>query len=322
MMRTLLSLLFLIASLGMFAQSFTGGQKTQGYGVFGDKLTFIFDEGLYGVRPQRVFVTGEFRNWDQNLDAKEWELKKTGDQWLLTIDNTDFSVVAPNTKFKYRINEGEWLAPPESAANQKGGDLVFMKSDDRIPLKAELKGDNLIWAEINVERPLVPSAYRITDAKGKVIPVAGILPNESNTTLIVPAEPLDRKRVYFLEIPEQNLKVHCSFDGWFRETYSTKELGANIDNGQTTIRLFVPRADGVKLYLYKEKDDAPEEAYRVEELKEDAQGVWEIVIPEDLHGAYYDFTLHGSDDPGNFFYETNPVHINDPYARVSDDTWG
>ncbi|MEL7063599.1 MAG: pullulanase, partial [Bacteroidota bacterium] len=140
MMRTLLSLLFLIASLGMFAQSFTGGQKTQGYGVFGDKLTFIFDEGLYGVRPQRVFVTGEFRNWDQNLDAKEWELKKTGDQWLLTIDNTDFSVVAPNTKFKYRINEGEWLAPPESAANQKGGDLVFMKSDDRIPLKAELKG--------------------------------------------------------------------------------------------------------------------------------------------------------------------------------------
>ncbi|MEL6731612.1 MAG: alpha-amylase family glycosyl hydrolase [Bacteroidota bacterium] len=322
MMRTLLSLLFLIASLGMFAQSFTGGQKTQGYGVFGDKLTFIFDEGLYGVRPQRVFVTGEFRNWDQNLDAKEWELKKTGDQWLLTIDNTDFSVVAPNTKFKYRINEGEWLAPPESAANQKGGDLVFMKSDDRIPLKAELKGDNLIWAEINVERPLVPSAYRITDAKGKVIPVAGILPNESNTTLIVPAEPLDRKRVYFLEIPEQNLKVHCSFDGWFRETYSTKELGANIDNGQTTIRLFVPRADRVKLYLYKEKDDAPEEAYRVEELKEDAQGVWEIVIPEDLHGAYYDFTLHGSDDPGNFFYETNPVHINDPYARVSDDTWG
>ena len=120
-----------------------------------------------------------------------------------------------------------------------------------VPLKAELKSENLIWAEVNVNRPFNPSAYRITDAKGNVIKVAGVLPNGSATTLITPAEPLDKKRVYYLEIPSLNLRAHCSFDGWFRETYSTKELGANIDGDKTTIRLFAPRANLVKVHLYR-----------------------------------------------------------------------
>ncbi len=320
-MKNLISLLSLVLwSQILEAQSFTDEQKTQGYGVFGDKVTFIFDESLYGVKPEKVFVTGAFRNWDASTESTEWDLKKTGDQWLLTIDNTDFTIMKPNTKFKYRMNDGEWLTPPAGAENEKDGDLVFLKSDDLTPLKAELKNENLIWAEINTERPLVPSAYRITDAKGKVIEVAGVLPNGATTTLITPSEPLDKKRVYFLEIPSLGLKTHCSFDGWFRETFSTKELGANIHDGKTTVRLFAPRATAVKLYLYKGKDDT--EAYQILNLVEDNQGVWEITVDQDLHGIYYDFTVHGSDDPGNHFYETNPVHINDPYARVSDDTWG
>ncbi len=302
------------------AQSFTGDQKNQGYGVFGNKLTFIFDEALYQLKPSQVYVTGEFINWDQNLDIEQWKLKQTGEQWLLTIDNTDFGIVKPNTKFKFRIDDGEWLDPPTESTNVKGSDLVFMMSDDKIPLLAELKSDDLIWAEINVERPLVPEAYIIKDAQGREIKVAGVLPNGAATTLITPAESLDKRRVYFLEIPGQNLRAHCSFDGWFRETYSTKELGANIDGNQTTIRLFAPRAAMVKLYLYNGKDDTT--AKEVIEMKVDEKGIWETKFSEDLHGTYYDFTIHGSDDPGNHFYETNPVHINDPYARVSDDTWG
>ena len=315
----LVTLLCLITQLSM-AQSFTGEQNQQGYAIFGDKLTFIFDENLYDIKPSKVFVTGEFRNWDAATGKKEWELKKTGEQWLLTIDNTDFSTVKPNTKFKFRINDGEWLSPPGSSPNQKGGDLVFLMASDLIPLKAELKSENLIWAEINVNRPLVPSAYRITDANGTAIKVAGVLPNGAATTLITPAEPLDKKRTYYLEIPDEGLKVHCSFDGWFRETFSTKELGANVDNGKTTIRLFAPRASMVKLYLYKGKDDS--RAYDTIAMKEDDQGVWEAYFDQDLHGVYYDFTIHGADEPGNHFYGTNPIHINDPYARVSDDTWG
>lgn len=319
-MRKFVTIFLLIGAFSAFSQSFTGDQKTQGYGVFGDKLTFIFDEALYQVKPTQVYVTGEFRNWDQSLDPEQWKLKQTGEQWLLTIDNTDFAIVKPNTKFKFRIDDGEWLDPPAESTNVKGSDLVFMMSSDKIPLLAELKSETLIWAEINVERPLVPEAYVIKDAKGNEIKVAGVLPNGAATTLITPAEPLDKRRVYFLEMPGQNLRTHCSFDGWFRETYSTKELGANIDDGKTNVRLFAPRAEMVKLYLYNGKDD--ESARSTIDMKVDRDGVWEASFSEDLHGTYYDFTVHGADDPGNHFYETNPVHINDPYARVSDDTWG
>ncbi|MEM9326075.1 MAG: alpha-amylase family glycosyl hydrolase, partial [Bacteroidota bacterium] len=317
-----LTLFFSLACIHFLgaAQSFTSDQTTQGYGLFGDKMTFIFDESLYQVKPKRVFVTGEFRNWDASSTPGPWDLKKTGTQWLLTIDNTNFSTVKPNTKFKYRIDDGEWLAPPDEVPNAKGGDLVFMQEVGLAGMTAELKNDRLIWADIRGERPLLPSAYRITTAQGEEIPVAGVLPNGSTTTLVVPKEPLDKRRVYFLEIPHLNLTAHCSFDGWFRDLFSTKELGANIDNGQTMVRLFAPRATEVKLYLYKEKDDAT--ADETINMSVDANGVWEARFDEDLHGTYYDFTIHGSDDPGNYFYETNPVHVNDPYARVSDDTWG
>ena len=313
----LLSIFFMNAICG---QSFTKEQSLKGYAVFGDTLTFIFDEDLYEVKPQKVVVTGIFRNWDGNMDDPKWLLQKADGQWLLTIDNTNFEIVAANTPFKFRIDDGDWMNPPAAAPNVRGSDLVFLKKEEVLELEAELKSEYLIWAKVGKGRPLSPDAYRITDANGEEIKVAGVLPNESTTTLIVPAEPLNKKRVYFLEIPSMNRKAFCSFDGWFRETYSTKELGANIRNGKTYIRIFAPRAEAVKIYLYKGRSD--KKAYLTKELTEDAQGVWEIEFPEDLHGIYYDFTVHGATDPGNHFYETNPVHINDPYARVSDGTWG
>ncbi len=313
--------LLLFISLQIQAQSYTGDQLKQGYALFGDNLTFIFDQRLYGVEPSRVVVTGEFRSWDQSMDMPQWQLKKTGETWLLTIKNPDYKVIRPNTKFKYRINDGDWLDPHDTAPNASGSDLVFEQDYVVTGLSAELKSERLIWADfLGEDRPLLPEDYVITDAKGNKIKVAGVLPNGASSTLITPAEPLNKKRVYFLEVPKLGLKTHASFDGWFRETFSTKELGANIDNDKTTIRLFVPRADLVKVYFYKGKDD--QEAYQVIDLKEDADGVWEHEFNEDLHGVYYDFTIHGPDEPGNNFYEQTGQHVNDPYARVSDDTWG
>ncbi len=319
-MKLTISFVVLLLVQVSFSQSYTGDQIKQGYAQFGDQVTFLFDQTLYEVKPKKVFVTGEFRGWDTKTDTKAWELSQTGTVWALTIENIDFSIIQPNTKFKFRMDDGKWLDPPTASENVKGTDLVFLMSDNKPPFIAELRSEYLIWAEINVDRPLSPSAYRITDALGNEIKVAGVLPNGAASTLITPAEPLNKKRVYFLEIPDKGLKAHCSFDGWFRENYSTKELGANIKGGRTSVRLFAPRADLVKLYLYNEKDD--ENPTETIEMKEDDLGVWEAFFDEDLHGTYYDFTIHGADDPGNHFYRTVPQHINDPYARVSDDTWG
>ena len=223
MKKALILILFwLFAVSGSWSQSFTSDQKLQGYASFGEKVTFIFDQETYQVKPQRVVVTGEFRNWDQNMDDVQWQLVRTGEQWLLTLDNTDFTVINPNSKFKFRINQGEWLDPPADAPNVGGSDLVFMPGVKAKSLTAELLPDGMIWADISINRPLAPESYRLTTATGREIAISGVLPNGSTTTLLRPAEELDKRRVYYLEIPGQKLKTPISYDGWFRTTYSTK----------------------------------------------------------------------------------------------------
>ncbi|MEE8594636.1 MAG: alpha-amylase family glycosyl hydrolase, partial [Gemmatimonadota bacterium] len=110
----------------------------------------------------------------------------------------------------------------------------------------------------------------------------------------------------------------------FRNLFSSKPLGAVVsdDGSETTFRVFSPRALGVLLHLYQGKDDAPGEALRVVAMERDGDGVWETSEPGDLHGTWYDFTVHGPADPGNWFYETHPVHVSDPYALVNDDALG
>lgn len=320
-MRTTALLLFawnfVFINSFLLAQDFSLSEQQQGYAKEETHITFVFSPQLYGEKPQTVVVTGSFRDWSKDMDDKQWQLKAEGDLWTLRLPLDKFT---PQDEFKFRVDDGKWLNPPAEAPNQKGGNLVLMPEVVKNSLRAELRGEYSIWAYIEGERPLDKSAYRLTDASGKEIPVAAVLPNTATETLITPAQALDPKRVYFIEIPALKLKAHCSFDGWFRELYSDKPLGANVEGNRTSIRVFAPRATGMKVYLYKGKDD--KNAYRTVEMKQDAQGVWEAFFEEDLHGVYYDFTVHGYAEKGNHFYETEPVHISDPYARVSDNTWG
>ncbi len=314
----------LLTVLGLNAQDFTKAEILQGYANQDDKTHFIFDQTLYGVKPNKVVITGSFRGWSQDMEEAKWQLKKSESNiWIATIDNPKFENIPPLTEFKFRIDEGEWLSPPERVENEKGGNLLFLKGYTVPELKAELRNERAIWAKMDgMQRSLNPADYQITDAKGNIISVAKVLPNTATETLIIPAQPLNKKRVYFLEIPAKKLKTFCSFDGWFRTTYSDKELGANIsaDGQSTAFRVFAPRAEKMILYLYKKANDT--QAYQTINMIQDADGVWEAIIKENLKGVYYDFTVHGADEPGSHFYEVDAVHISDPYARVSMDSWG
>jgi hypothetical protein len=135
-------------------------------------VTFIFDPSIYDVLPDKVVVTGAFRNWDGNMDNPLWQLYHSGELWVLKVTNADFETIQPNTKFKFRINHGEWIQPPTKANNEDGGDLIFMKTTKTKDLNAELLGPTTILAKIIGERPLLKSAYKITDAEGNEIPIA------------------------------------------------------------------------------------------------------------------------------------------------------
>lgn len=166
-----------------------------------------------------------------------------------------------------------------------------------------------------------PGGYLIRTASGDEIRVASASSIDPRELFLRPIEALDIRRVHYLLRPEGDTLL-CSFDGWMRQTYSDKELGARYDpvTNVTAVRVFAPRADSVRLYLYRERaGTAPELVHRMDR---DNVGVWETTLDGNLEGWWYDFTVHGPDDPGNEFFEQVPVHVSDPYARVSDDSFG
>ncbi|MEM9983724.1 MAG: alpha-amylase family glycosyl hydrolase, partial [Bacteroidota bacterium] len=308
------------------AQIIPDSTRQQGYWQTGDTTWFIFDEDFYQISDlDRVVVTGSFRAWSTDMEDPAWQLSRQADGiWTLMKVNPEFSVVPIRSEFKFRANEGNWLQPPANTPNEKGSNHVFLSHMTPPTLQAEIRASGKIWARTySTDRPLDPKAWRLTDFRGREIPIADILPNLDNETLIIPAEKLDIRRVYYLELPAAHLKDHCSFEGWFRDLYSNKELGANVNEAgtKTAFRVFSPRAEAVKLYLYQGKDE--QEAYQTLEMTRDPDGVWEAELEGNLIGTWYDFTVHGpGDEPGSHFYESLPVHVSDPYARVSDDTWG
>lgn len=192
-------------------------------------------------------------------------------------------------------------------------------------LRAEVRGPRAVWVTMpTADRSLDPADYRLTLADGTLVPVAAVLPNTATEALLVPARDLDVKRVHFLEMPKLKRSTRVRFDGWFRTLYSDKPMGAEVapDGKRTTFRIFSPRAEQVRLFLYATADAAPAQATSVLNMIRDADGVWEATVEGDLHGTWYDFTVHGPADPGTFFHGTHPVHISDPYARVVNEAQG
>ena len=199
------------------------------------------------------------------------------------------------------------------------------EEDLAIRFRAEIHGPSAIRFTLDgAERPDSVSAYRLTDGAEAEIPIADLRLEGDAGGLVVPEAPVDPMRVHYLEIPESGLRALVRRDPLFREMHSEKPLGAIVSDGgaATTFRVFSPRATGVRLYLYADRNDGSERALQVIEMARDDDGVWEATEEGDLRGRWYDFTVHGPDDPGNWFWETHPVHISDPYALVNDDSHG
>ncbi len=192
-------------------------------------------------------------------------------------------------------------------------------------LRAAIHGPAAIRFSITgADRPVDPASYRLMDGHDRVIPIATILPVTASEMLLVPRAALDPLRVHYLEVPGLGLRALVRRDPLFRDLYATGPLGAVVepDGSRTTFRIFSPRASHVRLHLYRDRYDAPGNVLRTLDLVKYENGVWEGSLPDDLHGTWYDFTVHGPADPGNWFYETHPAHISDPYALVQDDRHG
>jgi len=192
-------------------------------------------------------------------------------------------------------------------------------------LRAAIEGPTAVRVALEgLVPPLTPDAWRLTDGAGHLVPLAAVLPRTAGAALLVPAVALDPARVHFVELPGPGLGALARRDSWLRTLYSDLPLGARVaaDGSATTFRVFAPRADSVRLFLYLGPDGRPAAATRTIDMGRNPDGTWEATVEADLHGLWYDFTVHGPPDPGNFFFDTHPVHASDPYALVQDDALG
>ena len=312
---------------GLHAQPYTPEERLQGYRDADGRAVFIFDEAVYAVRPRSVMLEGTMRDWDHDMRDPRWALNRSSEAgvWTLVVDNPGRHAVPIGAKFKFRTDEGTWMDPPKNAPNAEAGNLVFAHDRAPLVLKAEIRGSRDVRLVVQSGEHILstdPASYRLKDAAGNTKRIGSVEPVGTGEVRIVPVTPVDSTRVYFLEIPALDTTLFCSFDGWMRGLHSRKELGANVDStdGRTCFRILAPRAIGARLYLYHQR--AGGESHRIIDMVKDRDGVWESCLPGDLHGTWYDFTVHGPADPGNEFFEQRPVHISDPYARVSDDSFG
>ncbi len=300
---------------------FSDTDRQTGYAIIEERSYFVFDENVYNVQPEMVVVEGGFRNWNHDMTDKTWWLEKTsGSLWVLEIP-FEITVHSP---FKFRINDGVWMEPPADAPNLQGGNLIFAHKVTKKILTAEIVSAHHIrikYQGFPGSPNLEASKYQLTDASGVELALEEVFYIQPGELQIYPVEPLDLKRIYYLTDMINQAKCTVRFDGWFRHMFTSQKLGAFFDeqSEKTYFRLFAPRATMVKLYLYSQAGAQP---FTVTNLSLKNNGIWETSYDRNLNGTYYDYTVHGPSEPGNHFYESNPLHISDPYGQVSVDSWG
>jgi pullulanase/glycogen debranching enzyme len=87
--------------------------------------------------------------------------------------------------------------------------------------------------------------------------------------------------------------------------YSDKKLGAIVENGKTTFRIFTPNAEKVSVVIFNKVEDVKGEEY---EMTRDKNAVWEAELNEELYGKFYGFNVKHKDKEAVFCI--------DPYAKA------
>ncbi|MCS7054029.1 MAG: alpha-amylase family glycosyl hydrolase [Ignavibacterium sp.] len=87
--------------------------------------------------------------------------------------------------------------------------------------------------------------------------------------------------------------------------YSSKKLGAFVENNKTIFRLFTPNAEEVSLVIFENVEDTVGFVY---DMIKDENSVWEVILNEEMYGKYYNFLVKHKDK--------EPVLCLDPYAKA------
>ena len=225
-------------------------------------------------REVRLFLGGDFNDWERAIGLTQWELKPVSQDVETTYEVRVPMELIPEDKlfvFKFVTEDGDWLDVPDSAPNSelKNGVANFK-------FNPRQTGSHIF-------RFHTPEGY----------------------------EPIGNEKIVLRgakdeaahELPHTQFLLAAKTD---------LELGAIIENGTTTFRLFAPRANAVKVCFGQKLDgsDAMNQSLRCLE-----GGTWELLVTQDLDGFYYTFYVEGTNSEGTTHFDGS-FAILDPYAKA------
>lgn len=100
--------------------------------------------------------------------------------------------------------------------------------------------------------------------------------------------------------PAVSLQSYC---------YSKDDLGAVYSRDATTIKLWAPVAEAVKVVLF---NDPTNESVAMLPMARSDEGIWSVKLPGDCDGKYYQYEIS---HPASAHDPAKVVRVNDPYAR-------
>lgn len=234
----------------------------------------------FGKMP--VYVAGDFNGWEKAIGQAEWALEpgevNGRSVWLLRRSAAPL-LTEPPQQFKFVTGDSRWLDLPREATNL----VPDGNGHSNRALLRHRTGRNLF--EFTTTAPvLLNQTYSVVHVRdGKEAP-----------------------------------KTRVRLGKFFHELRSDLPLGAIVRRGETTFRLFAPRAKHVRLFLCEKLDDMGTAfGYELERREEDGswRGVWELHLDRNLHGWFYWYSLSG---PRDVFGHFQPNHkVIDPYAQAA-----
>jgi pullulanase/glycogen debranching enzyme len=220
---------------------------------------------------EEVYLAGDFNQWQEAVGRPEWKL-------------------LPGRL----AGEDVFILPAQKAAR-------FYAA---VPLRFKFVTGGHRWLEVS---PTAPNAVR--DAQGNVNHL--IEPDRSGQHLFqfTLREPLDLSVAWDVHWTDLDA-VPLRPGSFFFKLHSDVRLGALVRNGDTTFRLFAPRAASVTLFVCS--DLAHQETAHRYNLVRRPDHVWEITLSQNLHQWFYWYQVDG---PRNAFGVFNPEQrVLDPYA--------
>jgi len=263
-----------LADLHMAPPLYFGDES--GYFSNEDWLTFCLRASRYpnfDLARSGVYVAGAFNNWQPGFGRKAWRLDAAivqGQEYYLLNVPKELCCARGKTPFKFITGNGEWMEVPSGAPNV----MVDAEGHHNLYIHPHRTGHHQFFFK-------PPASIENIHGTGRV---QWREEGYAEDALMMPGE-------YLLSID------------------SEARQGAVVTEKGTFFRLFAPRADSVRLELYRSKDRSDAaffEAVRID------MGSWEAYVPGDWHGAYYFFYVDGTPDPFSNFDPTMPIL--DPFA--------